>query len=224
MMSAYFPDFSQIETATVCEWIFELAKQMSDEKNADGGSNDSSKKSLNISDIIPEPKLRTKTNSESTDTKDDLSDINSSSNELNTCDFFEEECVALHEIFPESSILEIKHCITIANGDIDRATQIILDREEKGQSLTGSLMTNCPKSQKIDDNELKNRIISRYSYVDRSAVNKDFKPIVPKIEPKKLVRYLDNKIVSLKGERFTEVRKNEEIELRKPKKQQITSP
>lgn len=88
----------------------------------------------------------------------DLSDI--SSTELNTCDFFTDECVALHEIFPESSILEIKHCITIANGDIDRATQIILDRQEKGQSLTGSL-TTCQRGQVIDDNELKNRIISR---------------------------------------------------------------
>lgn len=90
-----------------------------------------------------------------------MSDI-SGSNELNlnTCDFFAEECAALQEIFPESSILEIKHCITIANGDIDRATQIILDREEKGQSLTGTL-TSCPKGPKIDDNELKNRIISR---------------------------------------------------------------
>lgn len=180
-------------------------------------------RSFTLSDIIPEPKLRTKTTSESTDTKDDLSDINSSTNELNTCDFFAEECDALHEIFPESSILEIKHCITIANGDIDRATQIILDREEKGQSLTGSLMTNCPKSQ-IDDNELKNRIISRYSYVDRSAENKEYKPIVPKIEPKKLIRYRDNKIVSLKGERYTEVRKDEDVELRKPKKQQIPLP
>lgn len=33
MMSAYFPDFSQIETAKVCEWIFELANEMSKKKN-----------------------------------------------------------------------------------------------------------------------------------------------------------------------------------------------
>lgn len=42
--------------------------------------------------------------------------------------------------------------------------------------------------------------------------------MVPKIEPKKLVRYRDNKIVSLKGERYTEVRADGETELRKPKK------
>lgn len=63
---------------------------------------------------------------------------------------------------------------------------------------------------------------SRYSYVDKNAQNKEYRPVVPKVEPKKLVRYLDNKIVSLRGERFTEVRRNpngeEEKELKKPKK------
>jgi hypothetical protein len=43
----------------------------------------------------------------------------------------------------------------------------------------------------------------------------------PKIEPKKLVRYRDNKIVSLKGERYTEFSRRageEDAELKKPKK------
>lgn len=142
---------------------------------------------------------------------------------MNPCEYFIDETEALQEMFPESSSLEIKHCITIANGDIDHAIQMILDREEKGESLTGNLSGNCHKNQMIDDNELKNRIISRYSYVDRSAEKKEYKPVAPKIEPKKLIRYRDNKIVSLKGERYTEVRKGEEVELRKPKKHQIVS-
>ena len=150
-----------------------------------------------MSDIIPEPKLRTQSISESNDGKDDLfSDINNSNENLTTCDFFVEESVALQEMFPDSSELEIKHCITIANGDVDMAIQMILDREEKGQSLTGSLTSNHPK-QKIDDNELKNRIISRYSYVDSSTEAKEYKPVVPKVEPKKMVRYRDNKVTFL---------------------------
>lgn len=177
-----------------------------------------------MSDIIPESKLRTKSNSECNDGKDDLfSDINNSNENLTTCDFFVDESVALQEMFPESSALEIKHCIAIANGDIDQAIQMILDREEKGESLTGSLTSNHPKP-KVDDNELKNRIISRYSYVDRSTENKEYKPVVPKIEPKKMIRYRDNKIVSLRGERYTEVHKGEEVELRKPKKQHVSPP
>lgn len=60
--------------------------------------------------------------------------------------------------------------------------------------------------------------LSRYSYVDKNAENKEYKPVIPKVEPKKLVRYRDNKIVSLKGERYTDVRRDEEAELKKPKK------
>lgn len=45
MMSAYFPDFSQIETTKVCEWIFELANEMSKKKsNPENHSNEASKK------------------------------------------------------------------------------------------------------------------------------------------------------------------------------------
>lgn len=178
------------------------------------------RRSFSLSDILPESKLRTKTNSESTDPNESL-EVNNTT-ELNPCEFFAVESEALQEIFPDSSSLEIKHCITIANGDIDHAIQMILDREEKGESLTGSILGCGQKNPVIDDNELKSRIISRYSYVDSNAVSKEFKPVAPKIEPKKLIRYRDNKIVSLKGERYTEVRKSgEEVELRRPKKHQI---
>lgn len=122
-------------------------------------------------------------------------------------------------------MVQVKHCLTIANGDIDRATQILLHRQENGLCINqnGSLGFNLTnKTPLIDDDELKNRIIERYSYVDKDAENKEHKPLAPKVEPKKLVRYRDNKIVSLKGERFTEVKKGddgEELSLKKPKKQ-----
>lgn len=48
MMSAYFPDFSQIETTTVCEWIFQLENQMSNEKKNENTSNISTIKCVQI--------------------------------------------------------------------------------------------------------------------------------------------------------------------------------
>lgn len=52
-----------------------------------------------------------------------------------------------------------------------------------------------------------------YSYVDKNSETKEHKPLAPKIEPKKMVRYRDNKIVSLKGERYTEVTRIQPIKL-----------
>lgn len=114
---------------------------------------------LRLSDIIPESKLLSKP-LHPVDSNNVNNDHDTNTSDLNACDFFTEECEALREIFPESSYLELKHCITIANGDIDAATLIILDRQEKGQSIIGSI-SNGHKSHTIDDNELKNRIISR---------------------------------------------------------------
>lgn len=113
--------------------------------------------------------------------------------------------------------------MTIACGDIDRATQILLHRQENGQSLhpNNSLTLHLHKAPLIDDVELKNRIIERYSYVDKESLVREHRPVAPKVEPKKLVRYRDNKIVSLKGERYTEVKKGEDVDdvsLKKSKK------
>ncbi|XP_062536440.1 CUE domain-containing protein 2 [Armigeres subalbatus] len=237
MMSAYFNDFANIEPATVCSWIFQLENQLS-EKHSKATNNEVQNLSLNslsLADILPEEKLRGRQSSISENEQtangggcqakrvQHLSETSDAgSTDSSNCDLFAEECEVLQEMFPESSLIEVKHCILIANGDIDRATQILLHRQEAGQSLKGNpnnLQTNKALSQ-VDETELKNRIISRYSYVDKED-HREYKPVAPKVEPKKLIRYRDNKIVSLKGERYTEVSRrggDEETELKKPKK------
>lgn len=235
MMSAYFDDFANIEPATVCAWIFQLESQLSEKHNVSGGdAQNLSLNSLSLADILPEEKLRGRQSSvsEAEPTANGgsqpkrvqhLSETSDAgSTDSSNCDLFSEECEVLQEMFPESSLIEVKHCILIANGDIDRATQILLHRQEAGQSLKGNpsnLQTNKQLPQ-INETELKNRIISRYSYVDKED-HREYKPVAPKVEPKKLIRYRDNKIVSLKGERYTEVSRrggDEETELKKPKK------
>lgn len=57
----------------------------------------------------------------------------------------------------------------------------------------------------------------RYSYVDQNDT-REYRPVIPKVEPKKMVRYRDNKIVSLRGERYTDSRDDGDGEPRKPKK------
>ncbi|XP_052867025.1 CUE domain-containing protein 2 [Anopheles cruzii] len=230
MMSAYFNDFANIEPATVCAWIFELESKISNKNQIPSAeSGNLSLNSLSLADMIPEEKLRGRHSSESSDREvlgndvhkrtHRLSDSDGGSTEGPNFDLFAEQCEVLQEMFPDSSFIEVKHCILIANGDVDRATQILLHRQEAGQSLKGT-SHNIQANKPIDEHELKNRIISKYSYVDKED-NREYKPVAPKVEPKKLIRYRDNKIVSLKGERYTEVSRRggeEETELKKPKK------
>ncbi|XP_035781867.1 CUE domain-containing protein 2-like [Anopheles albimanus] len=233
MMSAYFVDFANIEPATVCAWIFELENKISNKNQISRAetTGNLSLNSLSLVDMIPEEKLRGRHSSESDRDvlgNDEqkrthrLSDSDGGSTEGPNYDMFAEQCEVLQEMFPDSSFIEVKHCILIANGDVDRATQILLHRQEAGQSLKGtSHNIHAGKPQPaIDEHELKNRIISKYSYVDKED-NREYKPVAPKVEPKKLIRYRDNKIVSFKGERYTEVSRRggeEETELKKPKK------
>ncbi|XP_049301181.1 CUE domain-containing protein 2 [Anopheles funestus] len=233
MMSAYFNDFANIEPETVCAWIFELENQISNKNPiSKTESNNLSLNSLSLVDMIPEEKLRGRHSSESDreamghdshKRTHRLSDSDGGSTEGCNYDLFAEQCDILQEMFPDSSFIEVKHCILIANGDVDRATQILLHRQEAGQSLKGpsnNMLQAGKPHQQVDEHELKNRIISKYSYVDKED-NREYKPVAPKVEPKKLIRYRDNKIVSFKGERYTEVSRRggeEETELKKPKK------
>lgn len=60
-------------------------------------------------------------------------------------------------------------------------------------------------------------LLFSYSYVDQNTETREHRPVIPKVEPKKMIRYRDNKIVSLRGERYTESR-DDDGEPRKPKK------
>lgn len=201
MMSAYFPDFSAIDPATICSWIFQLESELSAFNQATAAAAEAkqrktiSLKTLSLSEMLPEtatvpptavqPAAAATTvtanhgnhhngsvlvlggNSgghKRTQHLSETSDGGSTDSSTGCCaaDFFTEECDQLQEMFPDSSYLEVKHCVSIANGDIDRATQMLLDRQDAGQSLTAnSASLHAPKSQVIDENELKNRIISR---------------------------------------------------------------
>lgn len=91
-----------------------------------------------------------------------LSETSDGSTDSSNCDLFIEECDTLQEMFPESTFIEIKYCMAIANGDVERGTQILLHRQETGQSLHNSNSKHGKVSAKVDEKTLKNRIIDRY--------------------------------------------------------------
>ncbi|KAK9754019.1 CUE domain [Popillia japonica] len=227
MMSAYFPEFESINHATVCQWMFELEAKLRSVEEEEPSERGISLLDLSLPEILPKAKARSDSNSESVDPPKrihKISEVSDGGSTDSSCSDYIEEIDTLQEMFPHVCTLEIRYCLAIACGDVERATQILLHRQENGQSLNpnNSLTLHLQNQNKvIDDNELKNRIIERYSYVDKDSFLKEHRPVAPKVEPKKLVRYRDNKIVSLKGERYTEVKKGEEVDdvsLKKSKK------
>lgn len=126
--------------------------------------------------MIPEEKLRGRQPNNSVSSSNESSDSNghikriqhlsetsdgSGSTDSN-CDLFIEEFDRLQELFPESTSMEIKYCLSIANGDVESARHIIMHRQESGQSFHASRNANKQNpNKKVDEKELKNRIIER---------------------------------------------------------------
>jgi hypothetical protein len=191
-----------------------------------------------LTDLIPEEKLRGRQPNHSVSSNDGpdgnghikriqhLSETSDGSGSTDSnCDLFLEEYERLCEIFPESTSMELKYCLTIANGDVESARQIVMHRQESGQSFHNTSRHNANKSvKKVDEKELKNRIIEKYSYIDQNETAREHRPVIPKKcnAPKKLVRYRDNKIVSLRGERYTDHKiDDDDKEPRKPKNKAV---
>lgn len=132
-------------------------------------------RTFSLTDLIPEEKLRGRqltSSVSSTDSADTnghnkriqhLSETSDGSGSTDSnCDLFIEEYERLQEMFPESTSMEIKYCLSIANGDVDSARQIIIHRQESGQSFHNTNRnTNKHSNKKVDEKELKNRIIER---------------------------------------------------------------
>nr|XP_033799706.1 CUE domain-containing protein 2 isoform X2 [Geotrypetes seraphini] len=63
--------------------------------------------------------------------------------------------------------------------------------------------------------ELKDIILQKYMLVDDEEDKRTHRPVAPKEAPKKLVRYIDNQVVSIKGERYKDLKKPESEEMKK---------
>lgn len=219
MMEAYIPGFDKIKSPEVIKWMFQLSHDMSDQKScnsknivSDGCISDSPCLSIPITNPIQGSKQNQKPASRKID---QYTSSSSSPNEEDPV--LDEKVRKLLEMFPASCQLEAFHCLSLAGGDMDEATQLILDRQESGESIVPSAEKRLLHFQAPvqDDKKVRDQMLQKYAYIDEEEDKKVYRPTAPKSVPKKLVRYLDNKVVSTKGERFTLFNKDDEDSLKK---------
>jgi len=125
----------------------------------------------------------------------------------------------LLEMFPTCCKVEAVHCLTVMGGDLDRAVQLLITRAEMGQDIKPSqtqMLAKLSKPAEMDDTQVKKKIMEQYGFVDKEEDRRYHRPnISKKGEDKKLIRYREGKIVSTKGERFTQVTKEESLEMKR---------
>ncbi|XP_045196471.2 CUE domain-containing protein 2-like [Mercenaria mercenaria] len=213
MMDAYIPGFATIDSIKVCEWMFELASTLS--RSQESESKEPTIPSLNTQLVEGACSLPYSAKHK---TRLDSTGENERSSSESSADDIDEQLQQLIEMFPTTVRLELEHCLHSAEGDIEKAVQIVLHRQETDTAFTEDRKPKDKKTRMygiLDDKKLKDQMMERYAFIDVNEDKKQYKPTAPKSEPKKMIRYLDNQVVNTKGQRFTEVKKDDTEEMKK---------
>lgn len=237
MMVAYLPQSELIKETKMTDWVLQLVDELKAERSA------KELPSLDIKMIIsettsPRPSAAAATTSSSSSGSRKVRSVSETSLEGDNkkrgrCARLSETSEAgsdmeseleagvatLLEMFPSCCQVEAVHCLTVMNGDLEGAAQLLITRAEIGQDIRPSqaqLLAQLSKPKIIDDSQLKKKIMEQYGFVDKEEDSRYHRPnISKKYEDKKLIRYREGKIVSTKGERFTQVTKEECQEMKK---------
>jgi len=124
----------------------------------------------------------------------------------------------LTEMFPNCCQVEAMHCLTVT-GNLERAVQLLIQRAEEGQQIKPSqtqLLAKLARPAELDDTQVKKNLMEQYGFVDKEEDQRYHRPnLLKNKDDKKLIRYREGKIVSTKGERFTQVTKEESLEMKR---------
>ncbi|XP_040571164.1 CUE domain-containing protein 2 isoform X3 [Lepeophtheirus salmonis] len=242
MLTAYIPDSASIESEILADWLIRTAcEQRKEEPQGSSSSSSASYSflsssiskvaSLDLSHIIKEtPKEAleeekspdSSTSSTSSTSSDPTFESKENAHIEESCEDeryeFQDKMDSLSELFPYACQLEVVHCLSLAEGDIDNAAHLIMIRNETGQSFRAPTDRKIIKANTkpiLNAKELKEKIVGKYGFIDQAEDSRYHRPNIKKTEDKKLIRYRDGKIVSTKGERFTQVKKEGPEEMKK---------
>ncbi|XP_059102185.1 CUE domain-containing protein 2 isoform X2 [Peromyscus eremicus] len=194
MMEAYVPGFADIPRGIIGDMMQKLSVQLSDARN---------KETLRQPEKLKE---ETRSSAATGDTQDEAAGA-------------EEELLpgvdVLLEVFPTCSVEQAQWVLAKARGDLEEAVQMLVEGKEEGPPGWDGPNQDLPRRLRgPQKDELKSFILQKYMMVDSAEDQKTHRPMAPKEAPKKLIRYIDNQVVSTKGERFKDVRNPEAEEMK----------
>ncbi|XP_014671203.1 PREDICTED: CUE domain-containing protein 2-like [Priapulus caudatus] len=240
MLDAHFSGFAAVESEAVCKWVYSLATKLSEQRqqSTDGGTrtrNTSETSVTSLEDMfgvgtpssLPAP-LSHRTISTSSDKEnhdcEKSQDSHSAAGASAGSSWTHEHVHLLMEMFPSAGEINVNRCLSVAAGDVEAAAQLLLCQPEDGSSSVshGSLSKVHKHSVKKHDvcgmgtdKQLRNLIIEKYAYVDQAEDHREHHPPPPKYESKKMIRYREGQVVSMKGERFTEIKQATDERMKK---------
>lgn len=121
----------------------------------------------------------------------------------------------LLEMFPACTVSQAEKALAMALGNLEEAVQLIVEEKVEIGAAGASVKDLVRPRRAPNHEELKQVILQKYMMVDSAEDQKTHRPAPPKEAPKKLIRYIDNQVVSTKGERYKDIKKPESEEMKK---------
>ncbi|KAM4704037.1 CUE domain-containing protein 2 [Rhinophrynus dorsalis] len=200
MLEGYIPGFSEIGSEKVYEMMFDLSGRLSEARNKENCSLKTTEEVLLVTPVA--------SSKEPSDNKLETSSEGATAQE--ECDL-QSGVDLLLEMFPSCTVSQAQKVLSMAKGDLEEAVQIIVEkRVTLGSQSESKELESAPKKE-----DLKDFILQKYMMVDSEEDKKTHRPLAPKEAPKKMIRYIDNQVVSTKGERYKDMKKPESEEMKK---------
>ncbi|XP_061083747.1 CUE domain-containing protein 2 [Conger conger] len=206
MLEAYIPGFAEIDSVKVCEMMFNLSSKLATARNADSGQpkmgpQSTLKDTAASASFSRQPQDFTTPPEGATAQDGDGEGLGREQHLL--------------EMFPKCSVTEARSALSIAKGDLGEAVRLIIEGDlQLREAPPLNVNHGKPISPRADE-KLKASILEKYMLVDDEEDKKVHRPVTPKDAPKKLVRYHGNQVVTTKGERYHQVKKDETDEVKK---------
>ncbi|XP_010218531.1 PREDICTED: CUE domain-containing protein 2 [Tinamus guttatus] len=211
MMEAYIPGFAEIHSGEICEMMFSLSEKLGEARNeekpgeraaegrSEATSEDVSQGQEPAAGACNGKHLHTLTAGAGAQEDSDLKD----------------GVELLLEMFPACTVGQAEKALSMALGNLEEAVQLIVE-EKVEMGTAGVSMKELARPRRTPNHEeLKQVILQKYMMVDSAEDQKTHRPAPPKEAPKKLIRYIDNQVVSTKGERYKDIKKPESEEMKR---------
>ncbi|XP_068806409.1 CUE domain-containing protein 2 isoform X4 [Struthio camelus] len=211
MMEAYIPGFAEIHSGDVCEMMFSLSERLGEartkekpgrkavEGRSEATSEDLTQGQEPAGGACNRKQLCTLTEGAGAQEGGDLKD----------------GVELLLEMFPACTMGQAEKALSMALGNLEEAVQLIVEEKVEIGTAGVSAKELARPRRTPNHEELKQVILQKYMMVDSAEDQKTHRPAPPKEAPKKLIRYIDNQVVTTKGERYKDIKKPESEEMKR---------
>ncbi|NXD15089.1 CUE2A protein, partial [Nothocercus nigrocapillus] len=211
MMEAYIPGFAEIHSGDICEMMFSLSERLGEARNEEKPGQRAAE---GRSEATSEDVSQGQEPAAGACNGKHLCALTAGAGAQEDSDL-KDGVELLLEMFPACTVGQAEKALSMALGNLEEAVQLIVEEKVETGTAGVSVKELARPRRTPNHEELKQVILQKYMMVDSAEDQKTHRPAPPKEAPKKLIRYIDNQVVSTKGERYKDIKKPESEEMKR---------